>query len=118
MAPQKQRIGVAINAQHMHSEDQELYHGVRTYSQEHPEFECVLAPFAAADLKAASPSKPPYDGILAQATAELVELAGRANVPVVDVWRDSRVMVPISCVFPDFGKAGRLVAQHLMSRGF
>ena len=112
------RIGVAINAQHMHAEDQELYHGVRAYSREHPEFECVLAPFAAEDLKAAPASAPPYDGILAQATPELVDLATKVKVPVVDVWRDSPVGVPINCVFPDFGRAGRLVADHLMSRGF
>jgi LacI family transcriptional regulator len=113
-----QRIGVAINAQHMHVEDQELYHGVRAYGQEHPDFECVLAPFAVEDLKSASPSRLPFDGILAQATPELVELATKARVPVVDVWRDSTVTVPINCVFPDFGKAGRMVAQHLIARGF
>jgi LacI family transcriptional regulator len=114
----KLRIGVAINAQHMHAEDQELYRGVRAYSGEHPEFECVLAPFAAEDLKAADRSALPYDGILAQATPELVAVANSVMVPVVDVWRDSPVTVPINCVFPDFAKAGRLVAQHLVSRGF
>lgn len=113
-----QRIGVAINAQHMHAEDQELYHGIRSYGREHPEFEYVLAPFAAEDLKAAPISRPPYDGILAQATPELVTLAARARVPVVDVWRDSPVLVPINCVFPDFAKAGTMVADHLLSRGF
>jgi len=111
------RIGVAINAQHMHSEDQELYHGVRLFSQENPGFECVLAPFAAEDLKSAG-SRPPFDGILAQATPELVRIAGEAGIPVVDVWRDSPVREPIDCVFPDFAKAGRLVAEHLASRGF
>ena len=114
----KQHIGVAINAQHMHAEDQELYHGVRAYSSEHPEFRCVLAPFAAVDLNAAPASRPPYDGILAQATPDLVAAAARSRVPVVDVWRDSPVVVPINCVFPDFAKAGVLVAQHLVSRGF
>ncbi len=82
----KLRIGVAINAQHMHAEDQELYHGVRDYSREHPEFECVLAPFAAEDLKAAPRSRLPYDGILAQATPELVAVANEVGVPVVDVF--------------------------------
>ncbi len=112
------RIGVAINAQHLHSEDQQLWRGVREYSRTHEGFDCTLAPFAAADLKAASKSGPPYDGILAQATPELVELADEVGVPVVDVWADSRVTVPIDCVFPDFAKAGRMVGQHLVSRGF
>ncbi len=112
------RIGVAIQTQHLHAEDQQLYRGVRDYSQEHPGFQCILAPFAAADLRAASKSRPPYDGILAQATPELVDLARRAGVPLVDVWRDSPVTVPIDCVFPDFAMAGRMVGQHLVSRGF
>ncbi len=112
------RIGVAINTQHAHAEDQELYRGVRAYSRKHPGFDCVLAPFAAEDLKAASRSKPPYDGILAQATKEMVAVAKRSRVPVVDVWRNSRVQVTINCVFPDFSKAGRMAGQHLVSRGF
>jgi LacI family transcriptional regulator len=112
------RIGVAINAQHLHAEDQQLWRGVRDYAQKHPKFKCVLAPFSADDLKAARKARPPYDGILAQATPELVELANALKVPVVDVWRDSRVTVPIHCVFPDFSKAGRLVGQHLVSCGF
>ena len=112
------RIGVAIQTQHLHAEDQQLYRGVRDYSREHEGFHCVLAPFAAADLGAVPKSRPPYDGILAQATPEMVDLAARAGVPVVDVWRDSRVTAPIDCVFPDFAKAGRLVGQHLVSRGF
>lgn len=112
------RIGVAIQTQHLHAEDQQLYRGVRDYSHEHPGFQCVLAPFAAADLQAAPKSRPPYDGILAQATPELVDLANRAGVPVVDVWFDSPVTTPINCVFPDLAKAGRMVGQHLVSRGF
>ncbi|MBI1337005.1 MAG: helix-turn-helix domain-containing protein [Phycisphaera sp.] len=113
-----QRIGIAINTQHVHAEDQELYQGVRSYSKEHPGLECALAPFAAEELKAATGSAPPFDGVLAQATPELVKLATKVGVPVVDVWRDSLVSVPINCVFPDFAAAGRMVAQHLVSRGF
>jgi len=112
------RIGVAINAQHLHAEDQQLWRGVRDYSRKHEGFDCVLAPFVVADLHAAPGSRPPYDGILAQATPELVELANLAGVPVVDVWYDSRVTVPINGVFPDFPMAGRMAGQHLVSRGF
>ena len=112
------RIGVAVNAHHLHAEDQQLYRGIRQYSQEHPGFECVLAPFAAADLAMATPETVAYDGILAQATPELVAHANRLKLPVVDVLRNSRVTVPVNCVFPDFAKAGRMAGQHLVSRGF
>jgi LacI family transcriptional regulator len=111
------RIGVAIQTQHLNLEDQQLYRGVRDYSREHPGFEIVLAPFAADDMKSAPRSRPPYDGILAQATPELIEVAKRLSVPVVDVWFDSPVMAPSGCVFPDFAKAGRMAGQHLASRG-
>lgn len=112
------RIGVAINAHHWHAEDQHLYRGIRKYSQQHDHFDCVLAPFAADDLRAANPAALPYDGLLAQATGELVDVAERLHVPIVDVWRDSRVTTPISCVFPDFPAAGRMAGQHLLLRGF
>lgn len=114
----KRRIGVAINAQHLHAEDQQLYRGIRKYSQQHTGFECVLAPFALDDLRQANPSSPPFDGLLAQATRELVDEADRLQIPIVDVWRDSRVTVPIHCVFPDFPKGGRMAGQHLLARGF
>lgn len=114
----KRRIGVAIQTQHLHLEDQQLYRGVRDYSGEHPGFEIVLAPFAADDMQDAPRSRPPYDGILAQATPELVAQANRLCVPVVDVWFDSPVMAPSGCVFPDFAQAGRMAGQHLASRGF
>lgn len=116
--PESRRIGVAVNAQHLHAEDQQLYRGIRKYSQEHEGFDCVLAPFAVEDLRHADPSNHPYDGLLAQATPELVTEAKRLQVPVVDVWCDSKVTVPVSCVFPDFAMAGRLAGQHLASRGF
>ncbi len=114
----KRRIGVAVNAQHLHAEDQQLYRGIRKYSQQHEGFDCVLAPFAVDDLRLADRSAPPFDGLLAQATRELVDEANRLRIPIVDVWRDSRVTVPISCVFPDFPKGGRMAGQHLLSRGF
>lgn len=112
------RIGVAIQTQHPHAEDQQLYLGVRQYAREHPKLVCLLAPFAAHDLKTCRGSRPPYDAVLAQATPELVEVATRVHVPVLDVWRDSPVTVPINCVFPDFAKAGRLVADYLIALGF
>lgn len=112
------RIGVALNTQHLHLEDQQLYRGVRDYSREHPGFQIVLAPFAADDLVMAQRSKPPFDGIIAQATPQMVDVANLARIPVVDVWFDSPVRVPINCVFPDFAKAGRMAGQHLISRGF
>ena len=114
---QIRRIGVAISAQHGHAEDQQLYHGVRDYGRDNPGFECVLAPFAEADLRAAGVNVS-YNGILAKATPGLVDAAALAGVPVVDVWFDSRVKSPINCVFPDFMQAGRMVGQHLVSRGF
>ena len=114
----KRRIGVAIQTQHPYLEEQQLYQGVRDYSRQQPGFEIVLAPFAAEDLQASSPGHRPYDGILAQATPELVAAANHARIPIVDVCFNSPVNAPINGVFPDFAKAGRMAAQHLASRGF
>jgi len=116
--PKKRRIAVAINAQHPHTEDQQLYQGIRRYSQDHPGSEYILTPFITEDLIAASPSKPPYDGIIAQATLELEAAAARLKIPVVDVWRDSLLSGAVPCACPDFKKAGRMVGEHLISRGF
>jgi LacI family transcriptional regulator len=114
----KWRIGVVIQTQHLHAEDQQLYLGVRDFGNEHDAFDCILAPFAADELVHGSARAKPYDGLLAQATPALVAAAQRLHIPVVDVWRDSPVTKPIHCVCPDFSKAGRMVGQHLVSCGY
>lgn len=118
MAKRNKRIGVMVSTRDLRAHDHNVYRGILKYSREHDDFDCVLAPFAAEDLKSAPRKNPPYDGILAMATPELVDEAMLSRVPIVDVWRDSIVQVPVPCVFPDFMKAGRMAAEHLMSRGF
>ncbi len=58
-----------------------------------------------------------YDGIIARATKPLAERAARLKVPVVNVWNSSPVREVLPGVFPDFTLAGRLRAEHLLSRG-
>jgi LacI family transcriptional regulator len=57
-----------------------------------------------------------YDGIIARATPQLASQATKAGVPVVNVWLGSPER-NLPRVVPDLAAAGRMVAEHLISRG-
>lgn len=59
----------------------------------------------------------PFDGIIARATAGLAAEAGRAGIPLVNVWMNSPVHAQVPTVTVDCKAVGRRAAQHLVSRG-
>ncbi|HVL14321.1 MAG TPA: substrate-binding domain-containing protein [Gemmata sp.] len=60
----------------------------------------------------------PYDGVVARANHMLARRAARLGVPVVNVWPSSPARHLLPGVFPDSAEVGRLVAEHLLARGF
>jgi LacI family transcriptional regulator len=59
-----------------------------------------------------------YDGVVARANHPLARIAARRGVPVVNVWPSSPARHLLPGVFPDSTEVGRLVAEHLLARGF
>ena len=59
----------------------------------------------------------PYDGVLARVTKPMAAAAKTLRMPLVNTWLNSPVR-DLPGVFPDFEAAGRLIAEHLLSRGF
>ncbi|MEM1354011.1 MAG: substrate-binding domain-containing protein [Planctomycetota bacterium] len=93
-----------------------LYTGAYRYAEEQ-EWEVTIDEFAEHQLPAEPGGPVPYDGIIARATKGLVHKAQRVGVPVVNVWRNSPVADHTPGVYPDYAAAGRIRAEHLMSRG-
>jgi LacI family transcriptional regulator len=60
----------------------------------------------------------PYDGVIARCTGKLARECGRLGLPVVNVWASSPVWQSVPGVLADMAAAGRLYAEHLLSRGF
>ena len=78
------------------------------------------------DHRRIRPRRPPpkggtaerYDGIVARANHSLARRAAKLGVPVVNVWPSSPARHLLPGVFPDSLETGRLVAEHLLARGF
>jgi LacI family transcriptional regulator len=59
----------------------------------------------------------PYDGIVGRITAPGSQRAKRLDLPVVNLWYSSPAK-GLPGVFPDNRAGGRLIAEHLLNRGF
>lgn len=93
-----------------------VFAGTQRYAEEHG-WESIVDEYVYDTLPSRRTKSMPYDGIVARATRTLAECAARIKVPVVNVWRSSPVQKMLPGVFPDYQTAGRLRAEHLLSRG-
>ncbi|MEX2213280.1 MAG: substrate-binding domain-containing protein [Phycisphaeraceae bacterium] len=94
-----------------------VFEGTQRYAAERGNWECVVDEFADRTLPASRRGQVPYDGIIARATTLLARRAETWRIAVVNVWANSPAR-NLPSVLPDVKAAGRLCAEHLLSRGF
>jgi len=94
-----------------------VFSGTQRYARQRG-WRSIIDEFAHDTLSLRRDKEPPYDGIIARATKQLRTQAARFDIPLVNVWFSSPVCDLLPGVFPDFVVAGRLRAEHLLSRGF
>ncbi len=94
----------------------QVFAGIQRYARECGRWESLINPYA--DLLLANHANDHgLDGVVARATPELAELARTAKVPVVNVWMNSAAK-GLPTVVHDVAEAGRMIARHLLARGF
>lgn len=59
----------------------------------------------------------PYHGVIARTNGDLADHAERLGMPLVNVWLNSPAADRVTSVYPDYESAGRLRAEHMLSRG-
>ncbi len=94
-----------------------IYDGILQYARKRPDWQVVVDEWADRSLPVRPGSPVPYDGIIGRIGKLGAERAKRLVLPAVNVWFSSPAR-GLPCVFPDFAASGRLVADHLLSRGF
>ncbi len=99
-----------------HKRHAAIFAGAQQYALEQG-WHTVIDEFADECLPVQPTGSLPYDGIIARATEKLADRARRLHLPVVNVWFGSPASKRLPGVFPDFAAGGRLVAEHLLSRG-
>lgn len=110
------RIAVKLELEWPLKRHTALFAGTQRYARERG-WKSIIDEFVEHQLTRRS-LKPPYDGVIARATPKLVERCTALRIPVVNVWVSSPAFAAVPGVFPDFAAAGRLRAEHLLSRGF
>ena len=116
MQRKARRIALMLGLEWPYKRHSSVFAGTQRYAEEQG-WESIVDEYAFDSLPTRRTDSIPYDGIVARATKALVERAGRIQVPVVNVWRSSPVQAMLPNVFPDYQVAGRLRAEHLLSRG-
>ena len=111
------RVALTLDLQWPYKRHSEVFAGVQRYAVEQG-WVSIIDEFADDTLRRAAGGAGQYDGILARATPLLAKRAAKLGVPVVNVWPSSPARHLLPGVFPDSTATGRLVAEHLLARGF
>ncbi len=111
------RIGVMMELDKPFKRHLSVYGGILEYARRHSDWRLILDDWAGESLPARRGKPVPYDGIVGRLTPLAAERARRLNVPAVNVWLSSPAK-GLPSVFPDYAASGKLVADHLLGRGF
>lgn len=117
MARPPRRVALMLDLRWPYKRHAEVFAGVQRYAEEHG-WASVIDEFAHDTLRRRRAADERYDGIVARANHPLARRAARLGVPVVNVWPSSPARHLLPGVVPDSAEVGRMVAEHLLARGF
>lgn len=112
----RRRVAIMLELNWPYKRHTSVFAGTQRYAAEQG-WESIVDEYAYDKLPLRRAKSMPYDGIVARATKALVEATARLEMPMVNVWRSSPVQKALPNVFPDYQAAGRMRAEHLLSRG-
>ena len=117
MARKPPRVALMLDLQWPYKRHSEVFAGVQRYAEEQG-WTSIIDEFAHDTLRRQKNPAERYDGVVARANPPLARRAAKLGVPVVNVWPSSPARHLLPGVFPDSTATGRLVAEHLLARGF
>ena len=117
MERKSRRVALMLDLRWPYKRHSEIFAGVQRYAEEQG-WTSIIDEFAYDTLRRKPGASERYDGIVARANPALARRAAELGVPVVNVWPSSPARHLLPGVFPDSIETGRLVAEHLLARGF
>lgn len=117
MSSKAPRVAIVLDLQWPYKRHSEVFAGVQRYAEERG-WASIIDEFAHDTLRRKRGGAERYDGIVARANHLLARRAARSGVPLVNVWPSSPARRLLPGVFPDSTESGRMVAEHLLARGF
>lgn len=108
------RIAIAVRADFLNPHHQEIIEGIQEYVAEQSAWRCTIDEHPE-DAKHGRESR--FDGVIARASPSMQKKMQSAQIPLVNVWYQyAKANQP--GVYLDPTRAGQVMAEHLMSRGF
>lgn len=117
MSRKPRRVALMLDLQWPYKRHSEIFAGIQRYAEERG-WVSIIDEFAHDTLGRKRGAAERYDGVVARANHALARRAVQLGVPVVNVWPSSPARHLLPGVFPDSTEVGRLVAEHLLARGF
>lgn len=111
------RVALMLDLEWAYKRHSDVFAGVQRYAGQH-QWITVLDEFAHDTLRRNRGSGVIYDGIVARTNHPLARYAAKRGVPVVNVWPSSPARHLVPGVFPDCVQTGKIIAEHLLARGF
>ena len=111
------RIALMLDLRWPYKRHSEVFAGVQRYAEERG-WASTIDEFAHDTLRCRRRGAERYDGVVARANHQLAWRAAEHGVPVVNGWPSSPARHRLPGVLPDSAETGRLVAEHLLARGF
>lgn len=111
------RIALALEIDQPYPNHQEVFAGVQQYAREQTNWLCLIDEHPGYQAKRRGLQGRPYDGVIARTTPQMSRRLKRQGVPLVNTnYQESRQ--GLTGVYADPRVAGRLLAEHLIGRGF
>ncbi len=111
------RIAIPIDMDWPLKRHHEPFSGIQDYAREHaPHWELLPDEFPGPWIKPRGKVLG-YDALFGRITESAAAAAKRARIPVVNIWLNSPVSDSVPSVLVDYFEAGRIAAEHLVSRG-
>lgn len=113
---QARRVALMLDLRWPLKRHAHIFAGTQRYADEQG-WDSFIDEYADEHLSKPSTKSSPYDGVIGRVSAKLAECCRRRRLPLVNVWFNSPARERLPGVFPDMAAAGRLQAEHLLSRG-
>lgn len=116
----QRRIGLTLDVHLLYKHHTDTFAGLKRFADER-RWHTVLDDWIVETLATSKRGRPAYDGVVARVGAEhgaLIDATAKAGIPLVNVMAGSPFVGTLPGVYPDFDQAGRVRAEHLISRGF
>jgi len=111
------RIALAIDLQWPIKRHHEVYAGIQDYGKKEAPDWVLIPDLFPAQWIAPRGGMPVYDAVIGRIEKSVAKAANKVGIPVVNVWLNSPVRTEVPSVLVDCEEAGKMAAEHLLSRG-